>query len=505
DTFGLIEDAAHGEVEGLRAAQASREFGKQLLFTLRVPMWPEYASIPTSFSTQMFVLSPVVGGDRFNTHRIHNSHPIVAFLYRQRSCAGTGRATSNSLRHRLLALLDGTAGIAPFASEVPLRMESGFVEQAALRAKIMVENDLEPYYPEKRYPENVRCMYKDRAGRIFRYCDDGKLQMMVDPDGKALYGRIDGVSEFLRPELGLYLPGWPCQDDKGIYTLDPKKQYALFPKKPDAEPDILTARLPGGCAVGTCYSLGEAAYIEIISTKKDLKNVELELKVNSRFREAAVNDVRQKLENGRLAVKGVFPLRIVLLTGKTGKPEISGVSSELLMKEKAFPFPRPARRPEWRGGKFEKTLFYSSPNYNFATLDCIVPVKDKDSALELYTYHRRVPAGNATLVTLLVNGRPVLRRDFGPRNPDYVRHVTPLRELHKRDLNLYRWRVPLGEFAGRTVLVSFRVDNKNELNCDSQCFSMPAVVTDPSGKVTEEVVAVQGGSVPGASRKAGKK
>ena len=125
--------------------------------------------------------------------------------------------------------------------------------------------------------------------------------------------------------------------------------------------------------------------------------------------------------------------------------------------------------------------------------------------LELYTYHRRVPAGNATLVTLLVNGRPVLQRDFGPRNPDYVRHVTPLRELHKRDLNLYRWRIPLGEFAGRTVLVSFRVDNKNELNCDSQCFSMPEVISDPSGKVTEEIVAVQAGSVPGASRKAGKK
>ncbi|MBQ7208862.1 MAG: hypothetical protein IJS01_13775 [Lentisphaeria bacterium] len=505
DTFGLIDDAAHGEVEGLRAAQATREFGRQLLFSLRVPMWPEYASIPTSFSTQMFVLSPVVGGDKFNTHRIHNSHPIVAFLYRQRSCAGTGRATSNSLRHRLLALLDGTAGIAPFASEVPLRMESGFVEQFVLRAKIMADNDLEPYYPEKRYPENIRCMYKDKKGRIFRYYDDGRLQMMIDPDGRALYGRIDGVSEFLRPELGLHLPGWPCQDDKGIYNLDPGKQYALFPQKPDAEPDILSSRLPDGYAVGTCYSLKDAAYFEIISTKKYLKNAEIELKVNSRFREAAVNDVYQRIENGRVAVKGAFPLRIVLLTGKTGKPELSGVSSELLMKEKAFAFPRPARRPEWRGGKFEKTLFYSSPNYNFATLDCVVPVKEKDSALELYTYHRKVPAGNATLVTLLVNGKPVLQRDFGPRNPDYVRHVTSLRELHKRDLNMYRWRVPLGGFAGKTVLVSFRIDNKNELNCDSQCFSMPEVVRDPVEKATEEVVAVQAGNTSQASRRSVKK
>ena len=307
DTLGCTSDNGNGFIDGLAGAQGNQRLAADLAHTLpNIPMSSEYGQDAISMSVKWPSNGVLSWGNKpFRMSRLHRQIPLAAFLFGNRQWIHTVINGHDFERHLVAACSDALGGMGMFSAAPDMNTESGFPDHLVLRSKLFTEKQLVPWFPEKKYPENIRCMYQDAQKRIYRYYDDGRLQMMLGPDGKPLYGRTDGVSSIAC--RGLYLPGWPASDADGIYGLDPAQHYALFPH--DIPPEINLGKLPDGVTVKYYYSAPEYAYLELHGKGTFRQTIN----VPSRFRKMWVND--QAAEPGRIA--GNLPIRVFLSTGKS--------------------------------------------------------------------------------------------------------------------------------------------------------------------------------------------
>lgn len=298
-------------------------------------------------------------------------------------------------------------------------------------------------------------MYQAADGKIYSYYDDGKLQMMLDPDGKPLYGRVNGVSSV--KVRGLYLPGWPAADRDGIYGLDPKKSYALFPAD-CTTPEFMLGKLPGNVVLNLFYSTPEYGYIELGGKG----NADLTLNLPERFREIYVND--RPCPDRRIS--GELPLRIFFSSGKTVVPE------KILKVDpyRGLAVSGPVALPTGKRNFAGRSLYPFSGS-RFTLLDAVFEVKNDDDAVEILFRNMQKKYGNGTIVSLCVNGLEIAKFDC-------------CREK-QFDTALHAWRVPLGKFKGQHVLVSVRSDNKDQNDGDLMFVSLPKPVKDPAQKFEE--------------------
>jgi hypothetical protein len=91
------------------------------------------------------------------------------------------------------------------------------------------------------------------------------------------------------------------------------------------------------------------------------------------------------------------------------------------------------------------------------------------AALEVYVRNRQVRYGNGAIARLYLNGRLAHQLDFGPKTGAW-------------DMDVRRWRIPLGHLAGRPLAVTIASDAKSENNADSLWWTVPALVTAPEEK-----------------------
>ena len=463
DTLGCTSDNGNGFIDGLSGAQGNQQLAADLADAMpNIPMASEFGQDAVSMSVKWTLnTAQKWGKKRFRPSRIHRQVPLTAFLFGNRTWIHTVIVNDDLTRHVVTACSDALGGMGMFAATPNMDIKSGFADHLVLRSKIFTEKQLVPWFPEKKYPENIRCMYQDAQKRIYQYYDDGKLQMMLDPDGKPLYGRVDGVSSIA--SRGLFLPGWPASDNKGIYGLDPANRYALFPN--DIPPEINLGRLPDGVTVKYYYSTPEYAYLEL-----DGKGpFNWKFGIPARFRKMWVND--KAVEPGR--IEGHLPVRVFMSTGKTF------IGNQLLQIDDVRGLQYGNAIPLTRSKRFAGETLYYMGHYDSNVLDSVIEVKNNDDALELLFRNLQNKYGNGSLISVHINGSKIAEFDC----------YTPVKRKSKKDpagifdTKLRKWTIPLGKYRGSLVLASIRVSQKISPNSDFMFVSRPRLVRDQRQKL----------------------
>ena len=480
DTLGCTDDVGNGVIQGLSGAEGNAELSRILQQRVGVPMGSEFGPAPIAFAAKWPLnYAQVWGNNSFRLSRIHRQRPLSPFLFGYRTWVPIIRAETDMQKHLISAVSDSLSGMGVFAISKDMQCKEGFDGHLNLRSQIFAQNGLSPYYPEKCYPENIRAMYKGKDGGIFQYFDDGKLEMMLSPEGKPLYGRVHGATEIERPDL-IY-PNWPIWDEKGIYSLDPKKHYALFPRGTAAPPKLRLKPLEKETVINTFYESNDFIYLEIGKINKSRKaDTSVTVTVPEGFTQVICNDRYMPAASGENVFTGTLPLRLVFSNGKTTSPaqirKINMQDGIQIGKPEVLGAPR----------KISGKAMYFINYFNAKSLDFIASVKSSDEALEVFLKNNQSKYGNGSSVELLVNGKREAFFNCCIPNPKWRRGSKEPRIIW--DCQLRKWIIPVGKFAGKNILVSLRVSNKNSSNADEQWVSVPKIVTGQKQVFREEII-----------------
>lgn len=475
DTLGCTADTGNGYIDGYSGAQGNWLFTRDLQKKVGVPMAAEFG--PEAIA--MGIRWPLNnahgwGGPAFRRYRMHHHVPLTAFIFGYRTWVPSIRLYSDDLVSVVLSVSDALSGFGMISTSSNIDSKTGFWGQMALRAKLFANRELRPYYPQKKYPRNIKSMYKDKDGKIYRYYDDGKLQKMLSPDGKAVYARLSNASQLLDKEL--FIPGYPAWDKDGIYGLDPKRHYALLPRSGNTPPLISTGKLPANVNITSYYEMPEYAYLELTSKDKN-KVFKLDLKVASKYRKILLNGVEKSI-SGTIEIKTKMPAKIVFFTGKTVLPQqVIFVNRRSGMKEgkvTALPAPR----------LILKKRLYDIGSAGSKLLNMLVKVPGKDSAIELSMINLQKRYGDGCSVTLLVNGNAVQSFDCAKWNGKGSKKENN----YIFDNRMRTWKVPVGKYAGQHIFVTVKVDYKNGSNADQQFVSKPVLIKDSAQKFSEKIM-----------------
>lgn len=469
DTLGCAGDVGNGTVEGLAGGEGNAVFTRELQARMpNTPMASEYGPSQIAFGVKWPLNYPQVWGSiAFRKFRAGRHHPLTPFLFGYRTWNPVINAGDDFHKYLISACSDALSGMGMFTAAENMQMKEGFDGLLLLRSKIFADHDLTPYYPEKRYPENIRAMYRSRDGKIFRYYDDGSLQMMLDPDNKPLYGRVTGVSQLKNTQLTL--PGWPVRDRDGIYGLDPEQYYALFPVNGSNVPNVAVKPLPPGVKLVRYYATADFAYLEFDGNGE----IGIELRIPAGYVKGYVND-RSIDITAALKISGPLPMRVFLTNGKETVPNrVRNINiSNGLQSGKGEALP--SLRKQLNGQEF-----FHVNGYQVKSLDFVLTVKNPDDALELLLQNTQNQYGNGSIVRLLLNGKEIKSFDCAAEK----RGGKPV-----FDTKIRRWLAPLAQYAGQEVLVTVQVDNKASNNADMQWITIPKVVKDTTRQFRETIV-----------------
>jgi hypothetical protein len=323
-----------------------------------------------------------------------------------------------------------------------------------------------PFFPKGNYPENIRCMYKGNDG-IYSYYDDGKLQEMINPNKKELYGRVFGANEV---KTKLWLANWPLQDGKRIWGLNPENHYPLFqqPKKVKLPP-ITVNGLSSKIILGKYYDTPNFTYMEF-NGKAD--KLALKLKLSEKYKEFYVNGEKKAIGN----ISGKLPLRLLAVKEKAeygfgNQAMTKTISAGRMINKGSSLLTKPQNIS--KGQK----LYYLKGKSIY--VDYLIKVPNANSSLKVY-FQNLAPDSrhgcDASLVRLLINGKEIKSFDARSKNPTG-------KPKYLFDTKLHSWQIPLAKYAGKTILVTLVSDWKENSNWDKQYIGVPRLVQDSDQKI----------------------
>jgi hypothetical protein len=476
DTLGCTADVGNGIVDGLAGAEGNAAFTRDLQKKVAVPMAAEFGSAPIAFGVRWPLnTARAWGGERFRAYRRSRQHPISPFLFGYRTWVSSIRHQNDEVRHTVLAVSDALSGFGMIGTDIPNQTEYGFLGQMLLRAKLFADRKLRPWYPENRYPENIRTMYQDQDGKIYRYYDDGKLQKMLDPEGRAVYGRLHGASSLT--EHDLYIPRYPIQDENGAYNLDPAKHYALFPKK-ELNLPVSILPLPKGILLKRYYTTTNFAYVELDAAEE--QEISATFQINEKnYCKAYLNDQEIPFANP-LSIRCPAPARLLISSGRDTAPDtIRNISTDDGFQHGEGESLATVRKRKMAG----RTMYFVN-FFNVKSLDYLLTVPEDNNTLELCLVNTQVRHGNGSIVRLLVNGREIRSFDCTQPNPEWTKYKDGV-PSHFFDQRMRQWLVPLKEYTGKQVLVTVQVDNKACNNADGQWISVPRLLPMTIAQIQE--------------------
>jgi hypothetical protein len=266
----------------------------------------------------------------------------------------------------------------------------------------------------------------------------------------------------------LYLPGWPIQDENGIYNLDPAKNYALFPKKEQPEFPVGIQPLPKGIMLKRYYTTSDFAYIELDAA--DGQEITATFRINEKnYCKASLNDREIPFANP-LDIRCPAPARLLLSSGKDTAPDtIRNISiDDGLQHGKDAPLPTLRRTMAGR------TMYFVN-YFQVKSLDYLLTVPEGDNVLELCLANTQAKYGNGSIVRLLINGKEIRSFDCLVPNPEWSKEKKGVPKSIF-DQRMRQWLLPLKEYAGKQVLVTVQVDDKASTNADSQWISIPRLL-----------------------------
>ena len=479
DTAGCAGDFGNGVVDGLAGAQGSVIMLRDLLDSQpQVPMASEYGPAPIAFGVKWPLnYAQVWGNVEFRQFRLHRQHPISAYLYGNRQWIPMIGAESDFLKHLVTGCSDALGGMAQtFGTPEALAIDREMSGHMTYRAKLFSRLRLTPVFSRERYEKNLVCMYEDKDGKRYRYYDDGAVQRMVGPDGKDLYARVGGVN---RLRTGLHLPGWPAIAKGELLGLNPEGSYALFPATDASAPALQVLSLPEGVVVSRYAETADFTMLVLSPAKGGPARAAIELALNRDLPMLSVNGRAMKPE-ATLSLEVDLPATLLhsRAGNQVGFGEKIGDDATVMLREvgsQGLEYGPSLALAKIVPGAQSGRYFFS---YGDKVADFLLAVpNDPKAALRVSLQNLSPKYGNASRARICLDHRPIHERDFG--SPDL--------KLQEHDQRPYEWLVPLGAFAGRTVLVTVASDGKFDSNSDSMWIGIPELVRDEAQVFAERI------------------
>ena len=449
DTSGTTGDHGNGIVRGLSAGQGDAEQMRLLLQGQpHVPNAGEFAPAAVAFGITWPLNYPTVYGNHaFRISRLHRQVPLTNYLYGYRQLLTDNRGYSDFLKYLQSAVGDMVGGFGFIASNFILdnsveeieksKSYDGFLHR---RAKLFSEKNLQNYYPEGSYPENISAMYKGKDG-IYSLYDNGFLQEMRSPAGKALYGRVNGTNK-VRSVLAPV--NWPFFNGKELSGLNPDEFYCLFS---DIDKTALYAdTLPDGVYLETYFDTPSATFLKLNS--KNHKETEFLLNSRIQYEHCTVNG---KTWIPGTPVKGKLPLSVICFKkGDSNAYAVWKVSPGQMEGETREYSTLPDKQLKKRSMK--------ELHGGNALVAVPVTVTGEDMVFEAIVRDDSnlfIHPHDGTLLRLYVNGKQLKELDStGGVEPKWIgdREARTL----MFDQRLRKWSIPLGKMfkKGEKVLVN---------------------------------------------------
>ena len=475
DTLGCTADVGNGYVDGLSGSQGNVEFTRDLQKKVGVPMASEFGSAPIAMGIRWPLNGARAWGrERFQRYRNTRQVPLSPFIFGYRTWVSSIRLHTDLRMHIVMAVSDALSGFGMISTSFNDKETSGYNGQMLMRARFFAEKQLKPYYPEKIYPANVKAMYKDKDGKIYQYVVTGKMQKMVGPDKKAVYGRLYNSTELTDPEFCIM--NHPAWDDKGIYGLDKNGFYALYPRSEQSKTKICIGKLPAGVVVKSYYEMPEYAYLELDSADK-AGEYTLRIKADKKYKKVLINGEERACSTD-FTLRRKMPLRFCFFTGKEVLPrQIIYVNGDTGQREgdiRSLPRPR----------KIMGKSMYNIGAGKKLHVNMLTKVPAADSAVEMSLINLQKRFGDGSIVELFINGELVksfnCARWSGKGKREDNNSVF--------DTRMRTWLVPVGKYAGKNIFISVAIDYKSGSNADQQFITIPRFVRLPSQKAQEKVI-----------------
>lgn len=359
------------------------------------------------------------------------------------------------------------------------------------RAQLFSARQLQPSFPTGIWEPDLACVYRDDAGRTYRYYADTRVHRMVGPDGGAIYERVTGVTQFA---TDLTLPGWPAATDEGLLGLNSQVRYALVPGGHDST-QMQISSLPPEAMIERYYGDARFTLLRIgAAANSQSPGGEIMAVSNLQTHAATLNDAavdapawpeganRSDAATWRV---NALPARLVLAHAAPAQPgwdefidmnteraKYVDVQTGLDAGERAT---RDIKRNYEVPGVGE-ILFYGGLNWGGeaeVVMDYLVTPPGEGAVLEVFTHNTQDEYGNGTIARLYVNGQMVHEHDFGPQQVEGQDEAV-------WDLAVHRWRMPLDVEPGIPVLLSIATDGKGSNNADYQWWSAPRFIEGPA-------------------------
>lgn len=175
-------------------------------------------------------------------------HPLLGYLFNDFCVLWPHNVPvrNTALFHRSENITEVTGAIPVFATDVDdTQSEARVVLE---RARLWAEG-FRPWYPAQ-WEEGVVAYLRDREGRVVRYRRQGGCTYcwrQKQGGQELVYGRVTGV-DHVSLDQPVHIDGWACYDQRGPIGLDPASWYCVFPGVAEDLPVRLTA-LPEGARV----------------------------------------------------------------------------------------------------------------------------------------------------------------------------------------------------------------------------------------------------------------
>lgn len=476
DVGSTAGDHGNGIVEGISGSQGGTEMFRQLLQkNPDVPMASEHCSDHMAFACRWPMRYPQRWGDETTRRRwMSDLRPVSAFIHGDgsRGWVPTRNAGTEELQVTVAACADALGGLAQIVAQPgTLRARAGIASHLMERAVLFSRLQLQPDFTKSVPYDPVACRYRDMQGNIYEYRTSAGSQQLIGPDGTAIYQRVTGRTVI---DTTSQISGWPAHSGTRSIGLNPDAWYCLS-STPPLKTALSITELSEGVAV-TRYSESQSAVTLVLDGLGTVKQGRALIRSERPIAAATLNDasVDPPTATSR-AYEMSLPARFVFALAEPTSPQrlapIDGdpngryvaVSSGV---DRGTPFEVNRRRMITVPGITEPqlALMCEGGGESEITFDFLLRVPDATSAALLAIQSPSLRAGNGLRACIRLNGLEVHGTEIVPNSGE--RNET--------------WRIPLGSFAGRPLLITLVTDGKADDNCDEVWWSRPILVNDRS-------------------------
>ena len=471
DTLGIGADMGNGIVDGMNGIESDMAMARELLLAQPgVPIAAEYGPAPIASSISWALKIPVNWGTiQYKKSLIYDQRPLSSYLfgYTQWSC-GKKINGSDMLAHMYAATGDALGGLGfgtdryYMNSKEFIDNDESFTGHIHQRAVFFAKNGLKVYFPKGDYPKNVICCYKDKAGKIYNYYDDGQIQELRDENGKFIYGRVSNACKI---KTDARISRWPFQQDGWISGLNPQRHYPLFAQI-KKEAGMKGGILPDKVVLKSYLETPEAIYCEIDALPGGPKTIHFNPQLPRKYQKMILNGKAVK----KLDCKVDLPMQFVAMdiSGSRDFTDASLVSVPYAVTEgNSIKF----KDLNVKEGKFSRMMM-PGPRI-------VLPLKiQKGDALAMNFRDRSDPGAfpiDGVIFRVLVNGRELKRFDSCP-HPSFSATMSIADRGKLLDITEQNWLIPLDSFAGQDVLLVIEVDSKDTHIGDRPMMTVPKLV-----------------------------